>query len=192
MFGTTMIPSSDDLKAAYTAAQYAGTNSPPSSIWRVGTVYIDPATGKKYIFLKQVGSTALAAKKAALVSDASAWEVTLAGAALAQRGFAGVRVSGATSLAQNEYGWFQISGNATFIFGDTARATVAGEGVVIDDDTDLGNIGGVNLDVTNSPSESTIEAALVSLHGVFGTAQAAVSTTDADVEVQIERNAWGV
>lgn len=183
-------PSLDDLKAAYTAAQYAGTSTPPQSVWRVGTVWVDPATGKKYIFAKQTGATAVAAKKAVKITDASAFEVQI-NATLNKRGFGGVRVSGATNLAQNEYGWLQIGGNATFIFGDSARATVAGEGVVLDDDTDGGNIGGVDLDVSSTVNETTVEASVESLHGVFGTAEAAVSTTDADVEVQIERNGWG-
>ena len=154
----------------------------------VGTEYIDTHTGKKYKFLKNEGSDSIAAKKCVKINDASKYAVEISDT-LNGQDFAGCRVSGATDVDEDEYGWFQISGNATLTFGDSARATVDGEGVVLDDDTDKGNIGGANLAVTLS--SAAIELVTDAVAGIFGIAQASVNTTDADVEVNIIRNAWG-
>lgn len=162
-----------------------------SAVVKAGSVWIDPSNGKKYIFLLNAGSSAISAKECAITSDASAYSVTL-NTTLNSPSFAGVRVSGATDVAQNEYGWFQIGGNATCIFGDSALTTTAGQGVVLDDDSDGGRIGGGDYDVSATVNETTVEATTNAILGTFGIAQATVNTTDADVEVQITKNIWGV
>ena len=172
------------MTAAYTSAQYDAGECPPA-----GSVYYDEATGKKYIFLENVSATT-EAQEAVCISDASAWQVTPNSTLNKQ--FAGVRVVGATDLADTEYGWFQIGGNATMIYGDTAQAVVSGSGVVLDDDSDTGRIGGVIPSVSTGVDAATLTLALKSIEGVFGIAQASVSTTDADVEVQLVTNVWGV
>lgn len=158
---------------------------------KLGSIYLDPKTGKRYRFVKNVSSTALAAKMVCIVSDASANEVTM-GNTLSDPKVAGVRPSGADSLAQNEMGWIQTHGNATCIYGDSARATVAGEGVVHDDDSDKGKIGGVLLDTTATVNEANTELVITSMQGVFGRAQAAVSgAADQDVEVELDCKGFG-
>lgn len=160
---------------------YAGTDADKP---KLGTRYTNPLNGKKYIFVKYVGSAALAAKETVIISDASAFEVTK-GSTLNDPDVAGVRPSGADSVAQNEYCWIQTHGNATCILGASATATVVGEGVVHDDDSDTGKIGGYVNDVTATVNQTTVNAMVNSVAGVFGRAQAVVSATDADVEVEL-------
>jgi len=173
------------LTAAYTSAQVDAGETP-----NIGATWHDDATCKKYIFLENVTAT-VEASECVVISDASVFQVTPS-SVLNDSTFAGVRVASSTDLADTEHGWFQIGGNATCLFGDSARDTVAGEGVVLDDDSDTGRVGGVLLAVTSSVTQALIELALDSVAGVFGTAQATVSTTDATVEVQLHGdNIWG-
>lgn len=177
-----------NLTAVYTAAEVTAQKICPP----LGTLYQDPKTGKKYKFLKNAGATAITAQMAAVISDASAFTVAV-GNTLNNPAFAGCRVTGATSMAQNESGWFQISGNATLILGDTANALTANqEGIVIDDDTDCGKVGKAVITTGATVNQSTAEAALAGVNGVFALNQGgAISATDADVECQLIRNAWG-
>lgn len=172
------------LTAAYTAAQVTAGEAPP-----LGTVYIDVANAKKYIFLKNVTAT-LEAMECACISDASAFKVTPNSTLNKQ--FAGVRVEDATDLADTECGWFQIGGNATMLAGDTCQAIVSGSGVVMDDDSDTGRIGGVVPSVSTGVVAADLTLALKSIEGVFGVAQESSTTTDAEVEVQLVYNVWGV
>lgn len=167
----------DDLKAAYTAAQYtAGT------IWRLGAHFVDPKTAKKYIFLKNTGASAITARliAMALTTDKSNFYCSLAAATDALRPFAGVRVPSATSLAQNEYGWFQIGGSAEFLHSGGA-ATVAEEGIVSSASV-AGKVEG----------EASGPFTIASHPGVFAVAEAAKTTLDETVVASITRNIWGL
>lgn len=88
-----------------------------------------------YIFLRNSGSSAIAANQvASAVATDRAWTTTTItstttptpacslAAATNNLPFAGARVSSATSMAQNEFGWFQISGYAT-LTADAAGTT---------------------------------------------------------------------
>ena len=171
---TNMRPSTDDLKANYTAAQYNGTNSPPSSIWRVGTFWIDPATGKEYIFLKNAGATSIAAKDVctSLTTDPSTYLCRATAGNSNVEPFAGCRVSGATAVATLEYGWFQIKGNATLTAD--AAGTAANTGVVISNAT----VGAVE-DMPNTG---------VGAQASFAVAQAAVQS--GDTVVNLFKSIW--
>lgn len=144
----------------------------------VGTVERDEY-GRAYMWLKNVGAAAVAAKKTVVPTTHASFTVTLS-TALAGA-FGGVRPSGADSLPQNYYGWFIVRGLADFIFGDTANALTANdEHLVTDDDTDGGNVG-----------KAANDAAL-SDKGFAYNQSGAVSTTDAAVIGAIYRNCWGV
>lgn len=176
------------LNENYTATDYSDGKTPP-----LGYVYA-AADGKKYIFVKNTGATAIAAKKCAKVTSLANKEVQI-NATLAGNLFAGIRPSGADSLAQNEYGYLQIAGRTTGMFGDSARAiAAAGDSVVMDDDADGGNVGAHDEDVSATVNETTVEATTDSLKSIIGKANAAVNTTDADVDFTINpaANAWGI
>jgi hypothetical protein len=177
-----------NLTAAYTAAQVSALQVCP----KLGSEYQDPVTGKKYKFLKNAGATTITAQMAAVISDASAFTVAVNNT-LNAPDFAGARVTGATDLAQNESGWFQISGNATLILGASANALTANqEGIVIDDDADCGKVGKAVITTGATVNQTTTEAALAGVNGVFALNQGgALSATDADVECQLIRNCWG-
>jgi hypothetical protein len=176
------------LTAAYTAAQVTAQQVCPP----LGTTYQDPATGKKYKFLKNAGATTITAKMAAVISDASAFTVAV-GNTLNAPDFAGSRVASASDLAQNSSGWFQISGNATLMLGLSANALTANqEGIVIDDDADCGKVGKAVITTGATVNQTTAEAALAGVNGVFALNQGgAISADSADVECQLIRNAWG-
>lgn len=177
-----------NLTAAYTVAQQSAMQVCP----KVGSSYQDPVSGKKYKFLKNAGATTITAQMAAVISDASAFTVAV-GNTLNDPSFAGARVTGASDLPQNYAGWFQISGNATLILGNSANALTANqEGIVIDDDSDCGKVGKAVITTGGTVNQSTTEAALAGVNGVFALNQGgAISATDADVECQLIRNAWG-
>jgi hypothetical protein len=175
------------LTAVYTAAEVtAGVVCPA-----LGTEYTAP-DGKRYKFLKNAGSTTILAQMIVVLSDASAFTVTTS-ATLNAPQFAGCRVTGASDMPQNYSGWFQISGNATLTLGASANAfTANGEGVVNDDDADTGKVGKAVITTGATVNQTTVEAALAGLNGVFAWNQGgAISATDADVEVNIFRSAWG-
>jgi DNA polymerase len=102
-------------------------------------------------------------------------------------------VSVTDDVAQNSAGWFQLSGNATLTLGASANALTAnGEGIVLDDDADCGKVGKAVITTGATVNQSTVEAALAGVNGVFALNQGgAISATDADVECQLIRNAWG-
>jgi hypothetical protein len=177
-----------NLTAAYTAAQQSAMQVCP----KLGTLYQDPVNGKKYKFLKNAGATTITAKMAAVISDASAFTVAV-GNTLNDPSFAGSRVASASDLAQNSAGWFQISGNATLMLGLSANALTANqEGIVIDDDADCGKVGKAVITTGGTVNQSTAEAALAGVNGVFALNQGgAISADSADVECQLIRNAWG-
>ena len=144
----------------------------------MGTVTRD-SKGRAWIWLKNVGSAAVAATKTVVPTTHSGFTVTLS-TALAGA-FGGVRAKGADSMAQNKWGWFQVRGLAYFTFGDTAQALTANdEHLVTDDDTDGGNVGKAANDAA-------------SVAGGFARNQSgAVSATDAEVIAAIYENCWGV
>ena len=162
-----------DLTAVYTATQYTAGATP-----RVGTVRTDAKGTKKYIFLKNAGASAIAAKIGAIATTTmkSSYFCTLASTTVASNEnlFAGFRVSGATSMAQDEYGWFQISGSATVTASsDTTTAEV---GVCFSNQT-----------------AGTVEASADTAAGnrtQFGVAQ--TTTASGDVVVSLTYNVWGV
>lgn len=160
------------LTRAYTAAEYAtkGEDCP-----QLGYVFDDEVNAKRYKFVQNKSATALAENRACspYVTGGVTNQVIPAGAAL-NGIFAGIRPDGAESLDQNEYGYVQIAGQAIGINGDSAAAIVAGAEVVVDDDTDLGTIGGYASGVTP-----------------FGFALESSNTTDAEVDIVINRNCWG-
>jgi hypothetical protein len=160
------------LTRAYTAAEYAtkGEDCP-----QLGYVFEDEVNAKRYKFVQNKGAAAIGENKAAspYVTGGVTNQVTKAGGAL-NGIFAGMRPDGATELAQDEYGYLQIAGQAIGINGDSAAAIVAGAEVVVDDDADLGNIGGYASGVTP-----------------FGFALESSNTTDAEVDIVINRNCWG-
>lgn len=167
----------DDLKAAYTSEQYtAGT------IWRLGAWFIDPKTAKKYIFVKNSGSSSITARLIAmsLTTSKRTYNVTLAAATDALIPFAGVRVAGATALAQNEYGWLQVGGPAEFLHSGGA-ATVAEE-YIVSSASVAGKIEG------GAPTVATV----ASLAGGFAIAEAAYTTLDDVVYANIVKNIWGL
>lgn len=169
------------LEKAYANAD---TDKPPA-----GAVFEDEVNQKTYRFMQNEGATTITAKMAAVLSDADSNQVQVTNTLADPRPVA-VRPAGAEDLAQNEWGYFQTHGNTTCIFGASALATVVGDGVVIDDDADKGKIGGQVVDVTSTVNETTVEAVTNSARGVFGIAQAVVSSTDADVEVQLLGRGW--
>ena len=177
-----------NLTAAFTAAEVTALKICPP----LGTSYQDPKTGKKYKFLKNAGATTITAGMAARLSDASAFTVATA-AVLNAPDFAGSRVLLASDVAQNSAGWFQLSGNASLILGASANALTANqEGIVIDDDADCGKVGKAVITTGGTVNQSTAEAALAGVNGVFALNQGgALSATDAAVECQLIRNAWG-
>lgn len=178
MFGTTMIPNTDDLKAAYTAAQYAGTNSPPSSIWRIGTVYIDPATGKKYIFLYNAGAASILASEIAYAAgtDMHLYQCQQGSGGSNVEKFAGARIAGATALATLQYGWFQIGGSCTL---KADAAGTAANKCVVPSNATAGAI----------EDAETINTGVAAM-AQFGIAETTV-TSDV-VVVSITKNCWGV
>jgi hypothetical protein len=180
--------STANLTAIFTAAEVTAQKICPP----LGTSYQDPKNGKKYKFLKNAGATTITAKMAAVISDASAFKVAV-GNTLNSPDFAGARVADSTDMAQNESGWFQLSGNATLILGASANALTANqEGICIDDDADCGKVGKAVITTGATVNQTTAEAALAGVNGVFALNQGgALSATDADVECQLIRNAWG-
>ena len=166
------------LTAAYTATEFADGDTPPLG-------YIAEVGNKKYQFVKNEGATSVAAQMCVKRNDGSAHAVEITDAL--NDVIQGVRVTGATAIAEDEYGYVQIQGNATCTLGASALATVAGEAVVADDDTDKGKVGGIDLDVTATVNQTTVEATTDAIHGAGHRvmAEAAVSTDDADVEVQL-------
>ena len=161
------------LTAAYTATQYTNGLTP-----RYGDTFHDQANGKRYIFLKNLGSGSIAAKTGAvsLTTDRAAFgcrapSTTIAGNELCN---AGIRVSGATTVAQNESGWFQIGGSAT---------------VTASSDTTTADLGVVY----SNQSAGQVEAAADSAAGIRGTIGIAATTTaSGDVVVHLTYNCWGL
>lgn len=162
------------LTAAYTDTQYTTKGLLP----RVGDTYHDQRSSKTYIFLKNTGSSAIAAKLCAtsLTTSKAAFACELP-AATNDLPFAGCRVSGATSLAQNEYGWFQIKGSAT-ITADAAGTTAEKHCVTS------------NATAGNVETQSSTYAVAMGPATVFGIAQ--TTTTSGDVVVQLVGNVWGI
>ena len=142
----------------------------------VGTVSIDPQNNKKYIFVKNAGSTSIAASTICISTGTyiAAFSVLAAsGSAVDQ--FAGARVAGATTLATLEYGWVQVGGSCTLTSDDTdvtANAGVTPSGAVVGSICVMANTG-------------------VGAQAAFGTA-ATTTTTTATVVVSITKNVWGV
>jgi hypothetical protein len=162
------------LTAAYTDTQYSTNGLTP----RVGDTFYNQSNGKKYIFLKNAGATAITAQlvATATTTQKSAFTCSLAAATDALQSFAGVRVASATSLAQNEYGWFQIGGSATFLHSGGA-AVAADEGIVTSA-TVAGKVEGA--------------AATAVADASFAFAEAAKTTLNEVVTGNIVRNVWGV
>lgn len=165
------------LTEAYTSTQYDAGATP-----RLGQTYFDEKNGKKYIFLKNTGSSAITASliAMALTTAKSAFTCTLAAATDALIPFAGVRVVGATSLAQNEYGWFQIGGPASFLH--SGGAATAAEEYIVSSASVAGKVEG------GAPTVATV----ASLAGGFAIAEAAKTTLDEVVAANIVKNVWGL
>lgn len=140
----------------------------------VGTVFQDPATGKKYMWVKRSADT-LATKVAltSLGTSRAAFEVKLPTAA--DQPFAGVRVASAESLdATNPYGLVQIGGTADFISGDTS--------VVADDYIAIHGTAG-KVKVAPTPAAAKYR---------FAIAEATQGSADSAVVAEIIENCWGV
>jgi hypothetical protein len=79
------------------------------------------------------------------------------------------------------------------ILGASANALTADqEGIVLDDDADTGKVGKAVTTTGATVNQTTVEAALAGIFGVFALNQGgALSATDAAVECQLIKNAWG-
>ena len=139
----------------------------------MGTVSWDH--GKRYIFLKNAGATAIAAGESAKATDVSAYTCELSDT-MSDEDYAGHRVVGATSIAQNEFGWFQDRGNIVVSVDGTATALVKGEGV--------------QTSGTNGHLEGIDNTVVAEALAKVGTARAA-SSADETAEVQITYSVWG-
>ena len=161
------------LTAAYTLTQYNNGITP-----RVGDTYFNQSNGKAYIFLKNTGSSALAASICAtsLTTAKAAYTCELP-AATADLPFAGVRVVGATSLAQNEFGWFQVKGVAT-VTADAAGTTA--EKYIT---TSNGTAGNVEV-------QASTYAVAMGPATIFGIAH--TTTTAGVAVVTLTGNCWGI
>lgn len=161
------------LTAAYTLTQYNNGLTP-----RVGDTYHDQRNSKTYIFLKNTGSSSIAASLVAtsLTTSKASFACELP-AATNDLPFAGVRVVGATAVAQNEFGWFQVKGVAT-VTADAAGTTAEKHCVTS------------NATAGNVETQSSTYATAMGPATVFGIAQ--TTTTAGVAVVNLVGNVWGI
>lgn len=140
----------------------------------VGTIFLDGA--KKYIFVKNAGSVAIAASDicTSLGTQPAAFQVQATAGNSNVEPFAGARVAGATSFTAGTWGWVQIGGTVTL--NADAAGTAANTGVIVSNAT----VGAVE-DMPNTG---------VGAQASFGVAATAV--TSATVVVNLFKSIWGV
>lgn len=176
-----------DVLAVYTPAQYVAGQTP-----RLGDWFFDHKTHKKYIFLRNKGSSAITASLVATsLTTSRAYAPTAAdttafqsatpacelAAATANLPFAGVRDVGATSMAQHECGWFAIAGGITI----TADATgTTAEKVCVTSDATAGNIEVISSTYAVAMGPGTM----------IGVAR--TTTAGAVAVVDVTSNIWGL